>query len=109
MSRVNEVDVRAGAVVVEGQGAGGADGQAGGGKVVEVGPKRCVKVKKVCAYSRLLSRYYFCSRGWSSPAAPRRAPFQVSSWCPLASVLGGHLLSQGGKLSIGTCGPCLGV
>ena len=34
MSRVNEVDVRAGAVVVEGQGAGGADGQAGGGKVV---------------------------------------------------------------------------
>ena len=40
MSRVNEVDVRAGAVVVEGQGAGGADGQAGVnvGKVVEVCP-----------------------------------------------------------------------
>ena len=35
MSRVNEVDVRAGAVVVEGQ---GADGQAGGGNVVEVCP-----------------------------------------------------------------------
>ena len=38
MSRVNEVDVRAGAVVVEGQGAGGAEGQAGGGRVVEVCP-----------------------------------------------------------------------
>ena len=38
MSKVNDVDVRAGAVVVEGQGAGGADGQAGGGKVVEVCP-----------------------------------------------------------------------
>ena len=40
MSRVNEVDVRAGAVVVEGQGAGGADGQAGVsvGKVVGVCP-----------------------------------------------------------------------
>ena len=39
MSRVNEVDVRAGAVVVV-QGAGGADGQAGVnvGKVVEVCP-----------------------------------------------------------------------
>ena len=37
-SRVNEVDVRAGAVVVEGQGAGGVEGQAGGGKVVEVCP-----------------------------------------------------------------------
>ena len=36
MSKVNDVDVRAGAVVVEGQGAGGADGQAGGGKVVVV-------------------------------------------------------------------------
>ena len=40
MSRVNEVDVRAGAVVVEGQGAGGADGQVGAnvGKVVGVCP-----------------------------------------------------------------------
>ena len=38
MSKVNDVDVRAGAVVVEGQGAGGADGQVGGGKVVEVCP-----------------------------------------------------------------------
>ena len=37
MSRVKEVDVRAGAVVVDGQGAGGADGQAGV-KVVEVCP-----------------------------------------------------------------------
>ena len=38
MSRVKEVDVRAGAVVVEVQGAGGADGQAGASvaKVVEV-------------------------------------------------------------------------
>ena len=35
MSKVNDVDVRAGAVVVEGK---GADGQAGGGKVVEVCP-----------------------------------------------------------------------
>ena len=39
MSRVNEVDVRAGAVVVV-QGAGGADGQAGAnvGRVVGVCP-----------------------------------------------------------------------
>ena len=36
MSRVRDVDVRAGAVVVEVQGAGGADGQVGAniGKVV---------------------------------------------------------------------------
>ena len=40
MSRVRDVDVRAGAVVVEVQGAGGADGQAGAsvGKVVGVCP-----------------------------------------------------------------------
>ena len=40
MSRVNEVDVRAGAVVVEVQGAGGADGQVGAsvGKVVGACP-----------------------------------------------------------------------
>ena len=44
MSKVNDVDVRAGAVVVEGQGAGGADGQAGGGKVVEVCPGLLVAV-----------------------------------------------------------------
>ena len=36
MSKVNDVDVRAG--VVEGQVAGGAEGQAGGGRVVEVCP-----------------------------------------------------------------------
>ena len=35
MSKVSDVDVGAGAVVVEGQ---GADGQAGGDKVVEVCP-----------------------------------------------------------------------
>ena len=40
MSRVREVDVRAGAVVVEVQGVGGADGQVGAsvGKVVGVCP-----------------------------------------------------------------------
>ena len=40
MSRVKEVDVRVGAVVVEVQGAGGADGQVGAnvGKVVGVCP-----------------------------------------------------------------------
>ena len=40
MSRVKEVDVRVGAVVVEVQGAGGADGQVGAsmGKDVEVCP-----------------------------------------------------------------------
>ena len=36
MSNVNDVDVRAG--VVEGQGAGGAEGQAVGGKVAGVSP-----------------------------------------------------------------------
>ena len=36
MSKVNDVDVRAG--VVEGQGAGGAEGQAAGGKVAGVCP-----------------------------------------------------------------------
>ena len=36
MSNVNDVDVRAG--VVEGQGAGGAEGQAVGGKVAGVCP-----------------------------------------------------------------------
>ena len=36
MSNVNDVDVLAG--VVEGQGAGGAEGQADGGKVVDVCP-----------------------------------------------------------------------
>ena len=37
MSRVKEVDIRAGAVVVEVQGAGGADGQAGANVVKVVG------------------------------------------------------------------------
>ena len=36
MSKVNDVDVQAG--VVEGQGAGGAEGEAGGGRVVDVCP-----------------------------------------------------------------------
>ena len=36
MSNVNEVDVRGG--VVEGQGAGGAEGQVAGGKVAGVCP-----------------------------------------------------------------------
>ena len=108
MSKVNDVDVRAGAVVVEGQGAGGAEGQAGGGKVVEVGPKRCVKVKKVCAYSRLLSQLLLqswmvftaapaellskCPRGVLFCQCPRRSPFVTRR-----------------ELSIGTSCPCLGV
>ena len=41
MSKVNEVDVRAG--VVEGQGAGGAEGQAGGGRL-KVGWLKSVQV-----------------------------------------------------------------
>ena len=36
MSKVNDIDVRAG--VVEGQGAGGAEGQVAGGKVAGVCP-----------------------------------------------------------------------
>ena len=52
ISRVNEVDVRAGAVVVDGQGAGGADGQAGV-KVVEVCPG-LVWSAGGCAFENLL-------------------------------------------------------
>ena len=71
-----------------------------------VTPTPAGKVKKMRAYSRLLSQLLLQSWMWSSPAAPAELLPKCPRGVLFASVLGGHLLTQGGKLSIGTCGSC---
>ena len=71
-----------------------------------VTPAPAGKVKKMRAYSRLLSQLLLQSWMWSSPAAPAELLPKCPRGVLFASVLGGHLLTQGGKLSIGTCGSC---
>ena len=61
MSRVKEVDVRAGAVVVEGQGAGGADGQAGvrGERILFFGPNTNTNIIRNQNLDRIRIRIIF--------------------------------------------------